>query len=165
GDFFRRAGYNREAVLRFAEVARGRRADPWPVRRLAILMLENKILKLSVDNLSEFDFLFTEVLRIKDDQGLGEAVIKEGYSNNEFGPFIIEFHRRLARLNRIHRKMSNSRISEAGLRDFINLSGRDCKLSLARYFFTDQEVIDQIARRIRASAGLNAIDEQERSYL
>ncbi|MGH7771261.1 MAG: hypothetical protein ACREQA_03410, partial [Candidatus Binatia bacterium] len=105
-------------------------------------MLEHQILKLQPDNLDDFDFLLTQ-LNLKQapglNQGIVSSVLREGFSTTELSHFIPEFRRKLARLNRVHDKITGRRTPDAALRDFIELSHRDCKLFLARYLLTPEE--------------------------
>ena len=165
-EFIRHRDYNRALVLKLAEIARD--GQPWSLRRLATLMIENLFLKLSPDRRIEIDFFFTKILRIKDSSSisrLGRSVLKDGYTSPESAKFARELRDRLSRLNRIHKKISGSRMTSAGLQDFVELARHECKLSLARYFFSPEEVVGQIMNRVQTSMGLNAIDRDERSYL
>ena len=136
----------------------------WDVRRLAILMLEHQILKLSVDDCDEFDFLFTE-LRLKQGSGLASGIVKsvlrEGFSTTEPRAFIHEFLRKLERLSRVHRKIQGKRTSQQSLSEFLRLSRHDCKLSLARYLFTPDEVVDEILQQLQITEGATDLNGSE----
>jgi hypothetical protein len=123
-------------------------------------MAEHQILKLAPDNLEAFDQLFTQ-LNLKP-PGIGKeltpALLKDGYSTTELRPFICEFQRKLGRLDRVHRKIRGRQTSEAALRQFIEASRSECKLTLARYLFTPEEVVDRIVRQIRVSDGIKDLD-------
>lgn len=124
-------------------------------------MLEHQILRLQPDNLDEFDFLLTQ-LNLKQAPGLNQvivrSVLREGFSTTELYHFIPEFRRKLARLNRVHDKIRGRRTPDAALRDFIELSHRDCKLFLARYLLTPEEIIDEILRQLQVTEGVRDLD-------
>ena len=136
----------------------------WDIRRLAVLMLEHQILKIHPDNLDEFDFLLTR-LNLKKAGRLNarivSSVLKEGYSTTILRRFIPEFRRRLQRLNRIHARIRGWRTSDSALVDFIDLSRRDCKLSLARYLFTPEEVVDEILGQLLVTRGARDLDTSQ----
>lgn len=163
-EFIRHKDYNRAVVTKLAKAARGTDGEAWPLRRLATLMIENLFLKLNTDRLLEIEFFFTKILRIKV-SGRKRSVLKDGYSTREPALFARELRDRLSRLNRIHKQISGGRMSSASLQDFIMLARNDCKLTLARYFFSPEEVFGQIKNQVRTSMGLNAIDKEERHYL
>ena len=132
----------------------------WETRRLAILMAENQILQLQPDNVAEFDALFSE-LRLKQPglhSAIASSVLKEGYSTTELRGFIIEFLRRLARMDRVHRNIRGSRTSTAAVQEFIEHSRRDCKLALARYLFTPDDVIREVLRYVTVTEGVRDVD-------
>lgn len=160
-DFMQHESYNHSLCLRLLAVAKQRTEVPRDIRRLAILMIENQILKLDPDNLDEFDFLFTQ-LSLKQAPGLNHqivsSVLKEGYSTSDLRHFIPEFRRKLERLIRVHVKIRGRRTSDAAIRDFIDLSRRDCKLSLARYFFTPEEIVEEILEQLQVTDGVRDLD-------
>lgn len=155
-EFLRQDGYSRGFCLRLFKLVKQPTEAGWDIRRLAILMLEHQVLQLSSEHLEDFDFLLAQ-LNLKA-PGLHEdikpSVLKEGYTTIVLRDFIPEFRRKLARLNRVHNKIDGSRTDEAALRDFIKLSRRDCKLSLARYLFTSEEVVDEILRQLHITNGV-----------
>ncbi|MGH8468523.1 MAG: hypothetical protein ACREVY_05955 [Gammaproteobacteria bacterium] len=124
-------------------------------------MLEHQILRLQPDNLDHFDFLLTQ-LNLKQapgiNQGIVSSVLREGFSTTDLYHFIPEFQRKLARLNRVHDKIRGSRTSAPALRDFIELSHRECKLSLARYLLTPEEIVDEILRQLQVTEGVKDLD-------
>jgi hypothetical protein len=133
---------------------------PWDVRRLAILLAEQQILKLRPDDLERFDAIFT-ALDLKQpgvERAITAAVLREGYTTTELRGFSVEFQRKLSRSNRVHRKMHRPNIDAAAVRDFIALARRDCKLTLARYLFTPEEIVDRVLQQVRVSDGLNDVD-------
>jgi hypothetical protein len=160
-EFLQHGDYDHRFCLKLLAIAKQRTRVSWSLKRLAVLMLEHQILKLDPDNLGEFDFLFAQ-LNLRQAPGLSEpiarSVLKEGYSTTDRRGFIIEFRRKLERLNHVHRKISGRRTSATALRDFISAARRDCKLSLARYLFTPEEIVDQILRQLRVTEGVKDMD-------
>lgn len=162
-EFLRHASYDSGHCLKLVAVAKDS-GVPWDIRRLAILMLEHETLRLRADDLDPFDFLLTR-LNLKEapgrDRGIVSSVLREGFSATELHRFIPEFRRRLARLHRIHDRIRGLRTPAAGLRDFIELSRRECKLFLARYLLTPEEVVGEILRRLRVTEGVRDLDLSE----
>jgi hypothetical protein len=155
-EFLRQDGYSRSFCLRLLKLAKKPTKAGWDIRRLAVLMLEHQILQLSPDRLEDFDFLLAQ-LNLKAPglyNDIKPPVLKEGYSTIVLRDFIPEFRRKLARLSRIHKKIDGIRTDEAALRDFLKVSRNDCKLSLARYVFTPEEVVDEILRQLHVTNGV-----------
>lgn len=165
-EFLRLKTYDRVFSLKLLTLARHRGAC-WEVRRLAVLMLEHQILKINPDNLSEFKFLFDRLnLRQSgSDKKIVSSVLREGYSTTDFQRFVPEFRGKLERLNRVHDKIRGTRTSESSLREFFKLSQVDCKLSLARYLFTPDEVVDEILQRLQITEGVRDIDQDEPRFI
>jgi len=163
-EFLLHETYNHSFCLNLIAIARKKSRADWSVRRLAVLMLEHQILKLDPDNLNEFDSLLAQ-LNLKQDFGLTapvvKSVLKEGYSTTDLRGFIAEFRRRLARLNYVHNKIKGRGTPASAIRDFIKASRRDCKLSIARYLFTPEEVVDEILRQLRISRGVKDLDSSQ----
>lgn len=163
-EFLRYNVYSKCLCLKLLAVAQPGTGTPWDIRRLAVLMLEHQILKISPDDLDEFDFLLTQ-LNLKKGSGLNvgivSSVLKEGYSTTNLRGFIPEFRRRLQRLNRVHAKIRGWRTSDAALLDFLDLSRRDCKLSLARYLFTAEEVVNEILGQVIMTDGAKDLDTSQ----
>jgi hypothetical protein len=166
-EFLRHKTYDRSLCLKLLAVGRQTGGMSWEIRRLAILMLEHQVLKVDPNNLSEFDFLLRQ-LKLRT-SGPGElvvnSVLKEGYSTTEFRPFVSEFRRKLERLNRVHDKVRGKATSESALRYFTEVSRDDCKLSLARYLFTPEEVVDEILRRLQVTEGVRDLDPDEPRHI
>src|SRR5919206_187819 len=60
-EFLSGRAYSRSLALKLIDVAKGKVGATWELRRLAALMLENQILKLSAEDASEFDLLFVNL--------------------------------------------------------------------------------------------------------
>ena len=99
------------------------------------------------------------------DRPLSRAVLKEGYTTTEPREFIVQFQRRLSRLDRVHRRMHARKIDADAVREFIELSRRDCKLTLARYLFTPDEIAGRVLKQVRVSEGVKDIDVSQPRYV
>lgn len=156
-DFFAHESYDRPYALKLLDSASGRNQELFEIRRLAVLMLEHQIVLLPVDSTEEFDFIFT-CLNIKSSAGLdaplNDSVLKEGYSTTKLRDFILEFRKKLERQDRIWRRIDGPRTSENALREFIHLSRLECRLSLARYLWSSDEVVEKILKRVKVSRGV-----------
>jgi DUF971 family protein len=140
---------------------------PWEARRYATLLAEHQILKLRTDDLETFDAIFV-ALNLKEpgiERAVNASVLKEGYSTTELRGFIVEFQRKLARLNRVHRRMHGKKSYDAGVREFVQLAHRDCKLTLARYLFTPDEIVERVLQEVRVSDGVKDIDVTQPRYI
>src|SRR5256714_1013898 len=167
-EFLRHETYDESFCLRLIAVASQGRGVAWDIKRLAVLMLEHQILKLPPDSTGDFDLLLTR-LNLKQVPGLNHSVVssvlKEGYSTTDLRRFIPEFRRRLERLNRVHDKIRGRGTPDAALRDFIEASRRDCKLSLARYLFTPDEVVAEILGQVQVTGGVRDLDTSEPPFV
>jgi hypothetical protein len=156
GQFLERRAYDHRFALELIDKARGVAAGSWETRRLAILMLEHQILKISSAQMDQMDLLLV-ALKLKSEVGprvqLDQRVIKEGYTTTQLDGFVPEFHRRLQRLERVHNGLSREKRSETAIQDFIAASRRECKLALARYLFTPKEVAARILKQVRVTSG------------
>jgi hypothetical protein len=163
-DFLRHEAYDNAFCQRLLTVAKQRSSASWAIRKLAVLMLEHQILKLHPDDADEFDGLFTQ-LNLKETRGTGggiaSSVLKEGYSTTDTRQFIREFLDKLARQRCVHDAVRGRKTPDTALRDFIELSRHDCKLSLARYLFTPEEIVDEILSRLRATDGARDLDPSQ----
>ena len=160
--------YSRDFSSELMDVARGRTGAPWETRRLAALMLENQVLKLAPGDTQEFDLLLVR-LGLKAATGKGHevngSVLREGYSTTHFCRFVAEFRQRLVRLSRVHERLAGGRTPPDALRDFVNLSRSDCKISVARYFFKPEEVVARIVGQLLTSRGVPDMVHHEPPYV
>lgn len=166
-EFLRQRTFQKSFCGKLIGLARTRAGVAWETRCLAILMLEHLVLKLSPDDLEAFAYLLTE-LKLKApgvDQPLVAAVLKDGYSTTELRSFVAEFQRKLARLDRVHRRIRGVRTSQAALREFVELSRVDCRLTLARYLFTPHEVVARIVKQLRITDGVKDIDVNQSRFI
>ena len=140
---------------------------PWDVRCLATLMAEQQILNLRANDLETFDAILV-ALNLKQpgvERAVNAAVLKEGYTTTELPGFVVELQRKLSRLNRVHRRVHSAEIDPDAVRDFIAVSRRDCKLTLARYLFTPDEIVDRVLKQVRVSEGVKDIDVTQPRYV
>ena len=160
--------YDRGFCLKLFEVANETGGAAWEIRRLAILMLEHQILKLDPANSKEFDFLFTQ-LNLKQSplpkSRIAGSVLKEGYTTTEVRGFTAEFRRKLERHRRVHEQMRGPRTPLNAVCDFIQLARHDCKLALARYLFTPDEVVQRILDQLKVSSGVKDVDTLEPAFV
>jgi len=160
-ELLRHETYDRGFCLQLFEVANEAGGAAWEIRRLAILMLEHQILKLDPANSEEFDFLFTQ-LNLKPSprskNRIAASVLKEGYTTTEVRGFTSEFRRKLERHRHVHEQIRGPRTPLNAVCDFIQLARHDCKLSLARYLFTPNEVVQRILSQLRVSRGVQDLD-------
>src|SRR6266571_5889665 len=167
-EFLQHNAYSRDFCLKMLAVARQARKDAWESRRLAILMLEHQILKLNQRNLDEFDFLLTQ-LNLKQAQGsahpITNEVLQEGYSTTDLPGFVLELRRKLQRLNHAHEKIRGRKTPDTALRYFWECSRHDCRLSLARYLFTPEEVVDEIIKQLQVTAGVQDHDAERPRFV
>ena len=159
-------GRQKEFCLELINLAR-QASVPWDIRRLATVMAEQQIRKLDSADTESFDAIFV-ALNLKQpglELPLSAAVLKEGYTTTELREFIVQFQRKLSRLDRVHRRMHARKIDADAVRDFIGLSRRDCKLTLARYLFTPDEIVDRVLKQVRVSEGVKDIDVSQPRYV
>lgn len=163
--FFQYKTYDRGCCVKLLEIARGDHQDTWELRRLAILMLEHQLVQLPPHQKEEFAFVLTELKLLTAGQtAVSAQVLKEGYTTTDLAGFVDELRRKLARLDRVHAAISGKKTSQSGLRAFIHQSRQECKLSLARYIFTPQEVVERISSQVRLSRGVRDMSRAEHPY-
>jgi hypothetical protein len=167
-EFLPSRAYQRGLALKLIDVARRSHGVSWEIRRLAALMLENQLLKLSPENVEEFDFLLVQ-LGLKTAPGKGheidDSVLKEGYSTTHLCRFVVEFRRRLGRHNWVHERLAGGRTPPNAMRDFISLSKCECKITVARYLFRPEEVVGRIVRQLRTTRGVPDLDYRQLPYI
>ena len=155
-EFLQHSTFSKQFCLQLLSQINESRGVSWELRRLAILMLEHQSLLIAQNSFADFDFLLT-ALRFKQsgtDRPVASWVLQEGYSTTDFRAFVPEFRRRLARLDRVHRKIKGKQTSKVALREFVSTSFSECKLTLGRYLFTPQEVVDRILGQLQVTKAL-----------
>jgi hypothetical protein len=164
--FLRQNTFSKAFCSQLMEVARGEAKEPWETRRLAVLMLENQVLRLGPENLDAFDFLLTE-LRLKQsgEHQVASSVLREGFTTTEVRLFASELRHKLQRLNRVHSRLRGRATSTVALREFIAVSRADCKLSLARYLFTPDEVVEELLTHVEVTDGVRDVNPLESRHI
>ena len=163
-EFLGTESYDKGFCTKLIEAGRGTTGASWNLRRLAVLMLEHQILKISPRSLNDFDFIVT-ALKLKPEHGptvaLSGSLLKEGYTTTNLRKFIPEFRRKIQRHNHVHANIEGWRTANESLCNFLELSRTDCKLALGRYLFTADEVADKILRQLRDTDGARDLDQVE----
>jgi len=167
-EFLRHDSYSRAFALGL--IARARRGSglPWETRRLAVLMLEHQLLKLAPGRVAEWNLILTR-LHLKSEAApespVHAFVLREGYTATGPREFVAELRRRLARLSRAHDRLRGEATPRATLVDFIRLARSECKLTLARYLFSPEEVVGRILSQVNTSKGVADLNPFEPSYV
>jgi len=149
-------GYSPRLAARLLEVAAGRAGDPWEVRRLAALMLQQQMLRLPAGNLPELDRLLVR-LGLKQpgiDEPLRPSVLLEGYTRRDLPGFARQLRRRLERARRVLDGIGGPGTTPGAVAVFVAFARRECKLALARYLFTPEEVVARILAQVEVSRGM-----------
>jgi hypothetical protein len=124
-------------------------SESWDTRRMAALMLQRQFLLLAPTNAEEHDYLFLR-LGLKERRGINlplkKSVLTEGFRSREMAAFVKEWRVRLSRLDDYLTIDSPDKVLE-------RLSRSDCKLQLARYLFSPEEVVVEIMKGVRISRG------------
>jgi hypothetical protein len=167
-EFLRQKTYNDDFCLKLLAIAKRKDEASWDLRRLAVLMLEHQALKIPPNQLDDFELLFTR-LDLMSAPGINKAIVrsvlKEGYSATDLRDFIPEFRRKLERMNYVHGKIKGRRTSDIALRNFIEISRLECKLSLTRYLFTAEEVADRILKHLQITDGMKDVDRTQPAFV
>jgi hypothetical protein len=156
-DFLGTASYSPRLAAELLEVAAGRGEPRWEVRRLAALMLQQQVrLCLAAGSLPELDRLLVRLGLKAPGVGvpLRESVLAEGYTCRDLPGFARELRRRLARARRVLDGVRGPRTTPEALRSLLAFARRECKLALARYLFTPEEVVERILAQVGVSRGL-----------
>jgi hypothetical protein len=136
-EFLDQPGYSRSFSEGLIAVAAGRRGACWECRRAAVLMLENQALRISADDERENSLLLEMI-------GAGAHP----------PAFVIALRGRLSRLARVHQGIRGHATATAALGDFLHVARHECKLTLAPYLFTAEEITARILSLVRCSEGL-----------
>jgi hypothetical protein len=138
--------YVREPARAAEELARDRTV-PWPLRRIAVLMLETLLSRIDAADRDERRYWLERL-----DLPGSDELAREGYRPGE--PLETQLWRRLARMGRIHRLALIAGTSDRALRDFLRAAEHECRLTLARHLFSHSEVIARIEHDLRRSTGI-----------
>jgi hypothetical protein len=152
--FLSHSAYNAAFAHKAVIAARDARL-PWDLRCAAILMLEHHALLLWEQErfASESQSLLAS-LGLLSGSVIHKNVLDEGFSTTDPAAFVTELRNRLARLDYIHAGIDGLETKPEKLLDFIFVSRRPCKLSLARYLLDPAEVAGQILNEVRTSTGV-----------
>lgn len=134
-EFLARRDYDRKFALRLRDVA----VDPnasWAVRRVATLMLEQTLLRGD-----DLRFWLRE-LGIED---LDAPSLRA----------------RLQRNARVHERIATS---DAAIADFLHLARRDCRLTLARWLWSPQEIFARIDDSVQRARGMRCQPDYNHPY-
>src|SRR5215471_1847229 len=163
-EFLSHRSFSKPFFSSLLSVARDGNGTPWDLRRLAVLMMEHQILQISENNFSQINSVLNQ-LHLKDspliEADVAESVRKEGYTSTQFNRFLPEFRCRLERFNRIHSRIKGWKTLPAALVDFVAASRQECRLTLARYAFTPDEVVDEILRQVLTTEGMEDLDRAQ----
>jgi hypothetical protein len=157
-------GYERATALTLIGVGRGRTAESWELRCLAILLLEHYMRRLSPRNLNEHKIL-VDSLGIKlSNSNLRRDLLKQGYSQTKLKGFVAELRRRLARTDYLNSAISTPGASRDDWEDFLSLIKQESRLTLARYCFTPEEVASRIRDQVKISSGTKHVRDRHRQW-
>lgn len=133
--FLSRREYSRRFASSLMRSSRDERLE-WELRCAAVLMLEHQAFLLWQGKNAERDAgSFFTTLGVPPD----------------LAP---DLQARMSRLNRIHGRIRGYDTESEALLDFIHVSRRESKLTLARYLFSPEEVADRIRRLVRSTPGI-----------
>ncbi|HYC90761.1 MAG TPA: hypothetical protein VEO54_16205 [Thermoanaerobaculia bacterium] len=146
-----RKAHDRAFAAELMEIARGAHGDPWPVRRLACLALEQQFLRVArpddllalLDGLALLTDTWEHVRRV---------VLQEGYSSVTVLQFAAELRKRIGRYEHVHNGFARDPLRAAA--DFVEHSRHECRLALSRYLLPAADVVEQILAVVRTTAGL-----------
>jgi hypothetical protein len=164
-----RRGYDREFAHRLLEHALDRGAD-WPVRRVAVLVLESQLLSLGAGAAHAPDFAVMHeaaplLVRLGFMPAAGapcrDDVLKQGYTTTAPDGFFGELICRLSRLAPVHQALMDSAAAPDAVARFLDVASQECLLTLARAAFGADEVVAEILRRVRVTAA--EVDTSEES--
>ncbi|MEM7349979.1 MAG: hypothetical protein AAF657_04180 [Acidobacteriota bacterium] len=143
--------YCRELARELWTGARDADGYAWETRILAALMLESLALRLPPKVGEEHVELFAALgLLAKDRSRLRSAVLREGFSTTELQPFAEEFTARLERNASFHRPLNAWPIADADLFRYLALPDQECRVQLARYLITPDEVVERFLQQVRS---------------
>jgi len=144
--------YDRDFSDALIEAGRAAESEAWATRCVAALLLQRQFILLPPRAIEEHDRLFVR-LRLKQREGLEfllrKSVITEGFSSRRLSIFIREWRRKMSRSIGCF----EGPFLPAAVHRIERYAQSDCKLPLARYLFTPEEVVAEILRRTRISRG------------
>ncbi len=134
--------YDRALALRLEAVARDS-AVRWPLRRVAALLFETTLFRLTDEDERSF---WLDRFALHDPAEMA----REGYAAGE--PLTAQVWRRIGRMRRFHR-LAHTGASDRAVLDYLHAADRECRLTFARYLFSAEDVIARIERHVRRSNG------------
>lgn len=151
--FLETPSYARPLALELLDAA-GSAGAPWELRRVAALMLQSQVLRLSPRALAEFRLLCDRLgLCEAGAERVRDSVLAEGFTATEPRAFARQLRARLSRALGVLAPLWEGKATPAALRDFFAYARRECRLDLARYLFTPEEVVERILSQVRSSRG------------
>jgi hypothetical protein len=166
--FLAAEGYAEELALDLIDVAAGAAGASWEVRRIAALMLQEQVLRLPLRDESRLTALLDRLgLLEPGGHAVAGRVRAEGYSAQatEVPRFGRQLRRRLARAGPVLHRLRSRPVPAEAWRDFLHLAGQECKLALARYLFSADEVVERIQDQLRCSHGIERAFASGRPYV
>jgi hypothetical protein len=159
-EFLGRMRFARAFALRLVDVAGGKRRwkrTSWRLRCAAALMLESQIWATPASENGELELILRSIAGsapggLRDPSG--RSILAESHGTSVPETFVAELRGRMARLERIHRRISDPARKPEALRDFLDISRQPCRLTLARYLFDPRATARQVLARVRTSHGL-----------
>ena len=157
-------GYERTTALKLVNAGRGRAAEPWKLRCLAVLLLEHYLLRLSPENLNEHKFLFDRLGIKMSTSRARKELLKQGYTRPKLKGFVTELRNRLARMDHLYTPIARAEAGGDDWADFLALMDQESRLALARYCFTPREVASRIRDQVEVSGGIKHVRDRHRRW-
>jgi hypothetical protein len=133
-------------------------AHSWNLRLLAAMMLASQCLRMPEHDAAEFEGLLDRLGLLAADRLTAVAdVLRQGYTSRELTVFRGEFLRHLRRLERIERRLRGKETTVGALEDFLAIARDPCKVALARYLFSPEEVVERVGQQLEVSSGLTCL--------
>lgn len=157
-----RATFDRELAHKFLDFARDRDAD-WSTRRVAVLALENQLLRLDSAKPDEFLPFLTRLGFLPESGAPGDPdLLKQGYTTTEPRAFVVELNRRLSRLAPVHEALWRADAPADAIGDFEHVASQECLLTLARGVFSPDEVVARVLRHVCLAAAQSEFSKDPR---
>ncbi len=149
-EFLGTSGYSRPFAQSLAALSRNR-AESWPMRRAAALMLEHQLLRID-ERANREQLFWLDELHVPS----GDELRVEGYRSTSRRDVAGELRMRLGRLARVHDGIRGHDTTPEALGDFLSVAARDCRIIAGRYLWNPDDVVAEIERQIRRSRGIPA---------
>lgn len=145
--------YSHTLALELLALARGATGAGWWERHLSALLLEHLALKIPEGQVDAWRRLLDGLGQMENGH-LRTSVLQEGFTTTELAPFTREFARYLARNEALHRQLEQARSPSLAVRRLLHLSRQSCRVLLARYTFSPEEVVQRFLDSVRVSRGV-----------